>query len=425
MPYLSFRNMIGRFFRIYGKDNCNEKYPLAGHEKQKSSDAILDLIKLFGRYSFIKEYLDKLNEVEDKLKALRLSQKLDVSIPMAKDSVQYTNNKNQIKKLSSDLERLQHQEEINMFEMDLANADTASQLKADISTLKRRRSRVLSQLRLIESNMSESTTNLHANYAQLLEFFPEVDINSIKKIDQFHIGIYRILQNEFSEEYLRLKELVLSMNDELQQLQNEYMVLGVPVHVSKTYIDKIIKLRREIDLLEAQNYGYELKTGLQEKRKFYTDQYKKIFDKELRNIESVINQQILRYNDFVYSNERKAPVLNLKSGNQYSYVTPDDTGTGTSYKSLILFDLSILNLTVLPAIAHDSLLFKNIADYAIDRIMKLYTKSQKQIFIAFDKDSAYPVGTQKILKNSTVIQLGENGNELFGYSWSKKRLEST
>jgi hypothetical protein len=68
------------------------------------------------------------------------------------------------------------------------------------------------------------------------------------------------------------------------------------------------------------------------------------------------------------------------------------------------FDLAILALTDLPAIAHDSLILKNISDGSIDGIMKIYNQSEKQIFIAFDKQDSYgPQTTAAACNRSTFI----------------------
>lgn len=66
-------------------------------------------------------------------------------------------------------------------------------------------------------------------------------------------------------------------------------------------------------------------------------------------MESTINEQMVRFNDLIYETKRKAPVLDLDGGTKYEFYTPDDTGTGTSFKSLILFDLSVLMHSKLPA----------------------------------------------------------------------------
>ena len=70
--------------------------------------------------------------------------------------------------------------------------------------------------------------------------------------------------------------------------------------------------------------------------------------------------------------------------------------------------------TKLPALAHDSLLFKNIGDEPVEKIIKLYTTFEKQIFIAFDKDTAYSDEAKEILNKSTVIRLDENGMNCLG-----------
>ena len=68
---------------------------------------------------------------------------------------------------------------------------------------------------------------------------------------------------------------------------------------------------------------------------------------------------------------------------------------GSKYKSLILFDLAVLDLTNLPIVIHDSVLLKQIEDFALEQILKLYTKSKKQIFIALDKGSSYTKEAQR------------------------------
>lgn len=50
----------------------------------------------------------------------------------------------------------------------------------------------------------------------------------------------------------------------------------------------------------------------------------------------------------------------------------------------------------------------------------LYSQSSKQIFIAIDEIERYNEESQSILVNSTVLHLGTNRNELFGYQWGKK-----
>lgn len=65
-------------------------------------------------------------------------------------------------------------------------------------------------------------------------------------------------------------------------------------------------------------------------------------------------------------------------------------------------------------------MFKNVADLPIDQIMRLYVMSKNQIFISFDKQSAYEPFTAQTTEATQVIQLYDGGGELFGWSWAKK-----
>lgn len=47
----------------------------------------------------------------------------------------------------------------------------------------------------------------------------------------------------------------------------------------------------------------------------------------------------------------------------------------------------------------------------------LYIQSNKQIFIAFDKQDSYTEKAQKILAENAVLKLAPNGKELLGKSW--------
>ena len=112
--------------------------------------------------------------------------------------------------------------------------------------------------------------------------------------------------------------------------------------------------------------------------------------------------------------------MTIKRPNSYTFLTPEDTGTGTSYKGLVVFDMAVMQLTPLPALVHDSVILKQIADEPLERILELYSSTPKQVFIALDKKGSYSEKTQAILEANTVIHLSDNGNELFGHSWNIK-----
>lgn len=71
-------------------------------------------------------------------------------------------------------------------------------------------------------------------------------------------------------------------------------------------------------------------------------------------------------------------VVTIKDGSHYSFNTSVDTGIGSEYKGLILFDIVCLKVSELPFIIHDSLQFTNIEMDRAENIIKLYPKLKKQ-----------------------------------------------
>ena len=194
--------------------------------------------------------------------------------------------------------------------------------------------------------------------------------------------------------------------------------LGVSTHVSKKFLDETVRLRSRINFLKTQNEGYDESQKLANETKDAKTRMEDARKSQLDTVQTIINQEMVRMDDFIYDGKQYAPEIKFsdaKNGNpKYTF------GTGENYKNLIIFDLSVFKSTALPFIVHDSLIFKNIADLPIDKIMQLYMNSGKQVFISFDKHKAFTEYTAKTVYDTRVIELHSDGGELFGWSWAKK-----
>lgn len=170
------------------------------------------------------------------------------------------------------------------------------------------------------------------------------------------------------------------------------------------------------DELEMKNDAYNKFIELKNNESIDKKRVSNIKDQQLSILSSKINIEMNRLNNIIYKEENNIPILSFSKKN-YSFATPENTGTGIAYKGLVIFDISVLNLTNLPIIVHDSFVLKQISDKAFEKILELYIKSEKQVIIAIDKKNSYTDETQKILDESVILNLGSNGNELFGKSW--------
>lgn len=422
-PSISFREMVGRFLRIYGRENYAERYPLKyGDVKPEASIETLE--KMFNVFAFIEEYKSVYDDKSKRTKVRDDATKLGEMTNVARTKKEYNANEKEIERLKEELQKLMDREDAELSQEETDNLDKASEIRGQLTVLKRRRSRLVSQLNAVKANMSGGLVPVEEDLSELSEFFPDVDVQKLSQIEHFHDKMQRILSQEMGDEIAQLQILIDAVSAEMARLQEAQRKLGVPVTVSKKFMDQVVDIQRKIDILTAKNNAYDKTATLKTEKKDAKIQLEDVRETQLQVVETSINQEMTRLNDYIYGGERYAPTIkfgNSRSGKPtYDFWTEDDTGAGTNFKGLIIFDLALLRLTELPVIAHDSNIFKNIADLPIDKIMELYNQSKKQIFIAFDKEDTFYDVTRDIVHSTKIIELHENGGELFGWSWAKK-----
>ena len=66
---------------------------------------------------------------------------------------------------------------------------------------------------------------------------------------------------------------------------------------------------------------------------------------------------------------------------------------------------------------------RSVSTIVLEKLFEMYSKTEKQVFIAMDKEMSYTERAQEILNDSVVLRLSPDGNELFGRSWNKKTKE--
>lgn len=416
---ITFRDMVGRFFRISGKGNDEIENPLH-YKSPKGEQAVTAMEKLFGMYQFVGALKKRLKEADEKKKTYNKARRLKLVPSAIKTDKQYAKNIARIDELQVELAGLTKDTDSDLLEKELQRKSEEAEAASRLRGMKRQYGRLASQYRVVTKNRDNAFVTTEDNLQTLASYFPTVNIKRIEEVEAFHRKLHGILDSELSDEAQSLQVLMQSATQEIQKLEAELVELGIPIQVPKPFLEKYSELQREISALESQNEAFEQT----EQFKADVEAVEKDLDvaesQVLRDIEDMLNAQMVRYNDRVYEVRREAPTIKFESKAKYDFHTPRDDGKGTAFKSLIVLDLSILELTELPAIAHDSSIFKNIGDLPIDGIMDIYLESKKQIFIAFDKEGAYTKKVADAVTDTAVIKLGENGDQLFGWTWAIK-----
>lgn len=418
---LSFRTTLSSFFRIYGKDNTDERRPLRGIPGQSMQKSIDMLVKLFNRFVDIESRKQGLDEATQKLDTFRAARRYRFVPDLVGGVTQYEENLAAIRDLEAQLQTLTTEQAASHSAEDIAKSQEKSrlqsyklQLENEIQTAERR-------LKLLEMSLAYGLYPTEADFSALAEFFPNVNLRKLYEVEKYHQKLASILDKQFSDEQTAITNQINTLREQLEQVQQQIVDLGYIGNLSKEFLDRHSEIKGRIDALRAQNEAYLTLTDLQDAKKIADNLLKDGIRSILNEIQDEVNAKMKEFNDRLFTEHRRAPHLQFNEYNSYIFETPDDTGTGSNYKGMIVYDLAILFITALPAIAHDSLILKNIGDGPIDGIMKIYAESSKQIFIAFDKQNAYTQATRQILEANQVLRLSDENCELYGESWNKEK----
>jgi hypothetical protein len=411
----SFRSMVSRFVRIWKKGNDNPKIPFNAVPSESYSTVKDFIIKLFGYYPAIAElselrkkqevakgdldaafkqgYIEKINSTEYKKYKLELSS-IDAVLYDIKSNLEiYISNINLIvneKNLSITIEK-----------------DKVLAQKLDVE------SKIVRLNNNIEGN--ESVKNVFFN--KLVDFFPEANIDKIKNIETFHNSISKILKSQIKLEInnleLQLEEINSLLSNYDAQLKEITSVIDTPKELVDEVLRLTIKQNKLSDAIKYKDIRDNLESGVKELKK----------DVKLKTIEILdivsneINSELEKVSEYLYGNVRIHPEIKLAQSN-YELEHFNDTGAGKAYSDMIAFDISMLNITVLPILIEDSMIFKNIESPTNEKLINLFIQQDKQVFIAMDQLGLLDVSTQKKLRKYCFIRVSKR-MPAFKKLWNK------
>ena len=430
LPHLSFREAVGRYIRVYGRENLLEKRPLYYARGEKEADAISALMKLLNLFSVVYDLREQEKNCRDEKTALTKAQKFNL-IPTIKNKTHFKKNEKEIAELERQLRAIEicnEAQSLKALGVGGDEADKVVELKKQLASARRQRSRLKSRLYAVESNFDQSRTSgfdgnkfAVTSLGAFAQFFPEANLKKIEQIEDFHRQLQTLLNVEFTEAKSELTTLVELTDVEIERIEHEIGKSGIPERMSKATLEKYSSIDSRIRALERENDAYTKLQDLKERIKLLTQQLVAMLSEQLKTLQHTLNTRMDEINTFIYDETRIPPEITIsENGKSYSFETPKDRGTGAAYKGLIVFDLAVLEMTSLPILVHDSVLFKHIADAPLEKIFERYAASKRQIFVTIDKESSYSPKIREIIKATKVLELSDDKKKLFGRSWNKK-----
>ena len=414
---LTFRGIVNRYFRIYGRENGDETLPLRSANTEPLSTSIISVLKLFDLYSAIEKDVEEEKIAGEKKSAFSKAQDYEYIPKITK--AQYKENLKRIAELRQRKEEMADKAGRNLLELDSEKAAAIAKLKGDLKTFKRQRARYYSQLESVRKNKEIESSSIQSDFSALQEFFPNADINIQKlfEVEAFHKDLTTILKSDFKESEIKIWNLINLINIQIDNIEKEIDSIEKAEGLSKVILEEYAKIEKEITALENQNRKYDLNSELVEEHKKKTDELTKNQLIQEETLEGMLNVEMARLNSLIFGENKNSPAIHFESTKSYTFSTFDDHGTGTNYKGLIMFDVASLNLTELPLLIHDSFLFKNIGKDTMRKIIEIYRDTNYQIFVSIDNVNNYHQDTQEIINGNVVIELSPDGNELYGQKW--------
>lgn len=416
---LSFRQIVSRFIRVYNRENLDEQLPLRCHKNEPERVSIAELIKLFKLFDEIKELNEQYEDACSKKDAFNKAQAYRY-IPKITEK-EYNSNKIELQQLTAEATELAERSDKGILDLPAEKAELIAKIKSEITTLKRQRSRLFTKLDVYKKDAEYEPINYQKDFNDLSEFFNNVNIEHLEEVENFHRKLSFILKKELkkaiNDTWININLLSYAIKQyetELEQVQNT-------TNVSKVVLKAYAQIDRRIESLKKENDYHLQKKQIDNDVKQNSEELDKRYMSQIAILLDRINTKMAEINTSIYKEGTAAPVLYIPNPKSYIFETPNDMGTGTKYKGMIIFDLSVLQLTSLPIVVHDSIMFVSMENERVENTFALYEQSGKQVFVAIDRTTNLNDGAKNIIKKNRVLLLSPNGNELFGRAWNKQK----
>jgi len=413
----SFRDCVGLFSRIWGKDNINPNKPLHSVGAEPYDKIKSTVIRLFGYYGELRDLKSLKARAESRDKALKLAFKEGFIKPLTK--AEFKESQKRLLGLSQQLDDIKGRLELYAVSVRGLLNDKNLELKKEKDSLLDERRSLQVRLLGVERSLRFGGAVNARFFEKLSDYFPGVNSDRLLEVENFHSGIANILKPEIQAEAQFLKARIAEVDLAVRSIDEKLLEVTRGGERPLEFVEQMLQLSLEHKKVSEQLKYRELKDDLNSELDSLSDAILIKVEAALGEIERDLNDRMAEWIVRFYELDPVVPVLQFKE-KSYSFDHRTDTGAGKSYANLISLDLSMLQVTCLPLLIHDTVLFKNIEIHAVERIFSAYACFDKQIFAAIDELVKYNKDTRRLCLERMFLKLDAD-TPAFGVSWSRKR----
>ena len=127
---LTFRDAVGRYIRVYGKDNHDEKHPLNADSSEAGSKASIAILKLFDRYRVVDDLEIRYRDSVENLRTYTQAQAHKFIAKITK--TQFEKNEREIVKRENEIRAISAQLDKGLLDLDAAASERAIEIKLQL-----------------------------------------------------------------------------------------------------------------------------------------------------------------------------------------------------------------------------------------------------------------------------------------------------
>ncbi|WP_347912537.1 DUF2326 domain-containing protein [Pseudomonas grandcourensis] len=399
---LSFRSVVSLVTRVWGRDNLDVRRPLHNFTQESGSQCIEWLIKVFKQFGPLEDLSIRQSKLLTEQKSLNAAAKQSIIPKITK--TKYNKNQEDIANHEIRLDNIRNEISSLAVSINELIDEAVLEQKTQKNQLLEIKMSLASEHERVKANFENNKNISKRSFQPLLEIIPSLNLEKLDTIESFHNGLTRILRKEIKAKEQELTEQLSLIDIQIAEcnaaIAKALKNSGNPAFI----VDSVIDISLELSKLSKENELYDKFAELTKDARELKAKLKEIKLGILRKIEDSLNTDIATLVNFIYGEMRASPKLELKP-EKYSYEIPKDTGTGKAYSNLILLDTSLLRHTTIPFLVHDSILFKNVENKAIENVLHVYQSLTQQSFISLDGEIVESKPAKLLIESCAVVYL--------------------
>ena len=239
LPKITFDELTERYFRIYGRENTNENYPLHTKPREADEKAIDFLLRLFNNWSILAAIEDMEEQLGIKASQLKSRPRQQVDSQKIEDNLVTIES---LKVRLNDLKRNNEAAQLSVLGFDTSTMEKLMAARRELSAFVNKRNRLQSQFEAIKDNMKIKTPGVVTEFDALLHYFPQANVRELADIENFHKNLREILHGEMSGEIERLQRLISRYDAEISRLEKRIHDSGFTQELSERLLSQCISV---------------------------------------------------------------------------------------------------------------------------------------------------------------------------------------